>query len=70
MDYIEIDECRVSGSKNLVEVLDLGLQSLTGVFPDSKKTKVTEGPLKLVLCPDSQLLQLKHNYNLSEYDLF
>ena len=66
MNYIEIDECRISGSKNLVEVLDLGVQSLTGVFPASKQTKVTEGPLKLVLCPDSQLLQLKHNYNLSE----
>jgi hypothetical protein len=66
MNYTEIDQCRISGSKNLVEVLDLGTQSLTGVFPSSKQAKVTEGPLKLVLCPDSQLLQLKHNYDLSE----
>ncbi len=66
MNYTEIDQCRISGSKNLVEVLDLGIQSLTGVFPSSKQAKVTEGPLKLVLCPDSQLLQLKHNYDLSE----
>src|SRR6056300_1283832 len=66
MHYKEIDQCRISGSKNLIEVLDLGIQSLTGVFPSSKKDNVTEAPLKLVLCLDSQLLQLKHNYNLSE----
>lgn len=66
MHYKEIDQCRISRSKNLIEVLDLGVQSLTGVFPSSDKENVTEGPLKLVLCPDSQLLQLKHNYNLSE----
>lgn len=66
MRHKEIDECRISGSKNLIEVLDLGVQSLTGVFPSSKQDYVTEGPLKLALCPDSQLLQLKHNYDLSE----
>ena len=66
MNYVELNQCRVSNSKNLIEVLDLGHQSLTGVFPSSVNTKVTHGPLKLVLCPDSQLLQLKHNYNLLE----
>ena len=66
MNYKEIDRCRISGSTNLVEVLDLGVQSLTGVFPSSKQDTVTKGPLKLVLCKDSKLLQLKHNYDLSE----
>ncbi len=64
--YQEIQGCRVSGSKNLVSVLNLGYQDLTGVFPKSASQKVTCGPLELVWCPDSGLLQLKHTYNASE----
>jgi hypothetical protein len=57
----EISACRVSGSKDLVSVLNLGRQALTGVFPRTAKEPVTEGPLELVWCPDSGLLQLKHS---------
>jgi len=64
--YVEINACRVSGSKNLVTVLDLGHQALTGVFPSDSATPVTVGPLQLVWCPDSGLLQLKHSYAASE----
>jgi len=64
-NYREIEACRVSGSKHLVSVLDLGRQSLTGVFPKSKE-KITEGPLELVWCPQSGLLQLKHSYDPGE----
>jgi C-methyltransferase C-terminal domain/Putative zinc binding domain/Methyltransferase domain len=64
--YVEINACRVSGSKNLVTVLDLGHQALTGVFPNDSATPVTVGPLQLVWCPDSGLLQLKHSYAASE----
>lgn len=64
--YQEIQGCRVSGSKNLVSVLNLGYQDLTGVFPKSASQQVTCGPLELVWCPDSGLLQLKHSYNASE----
>ncbi|KXS32074.1 MAG: putative S-adenosyl-dependent methyltransferase [Candidatus Gallionella acididurans] len=64
--YQEIQGCRVSGSKNLVSVLNLGYQDLTGVFPKSASQQVTCGPLELVWCPDSGLLQLKHTYNASE----
>ena len=62
----EIESCRISGSKNLITVLDLGLQSLTGVFPKKLDTPITEGPLQLVWCPDSGLLQLRHSYDLAE----
>ena len=62
----EIDRCRVSGSTHLVTVLDLGEQSLTGVFPRDRARKVTTGPLQLAWCPDSGLLQLKHSYSISE----
>ena len=61
-----IDKCRVSGSTNLLSVLSLGDQALTGVFPESAATPVTVGPLELVWCPDSGLLQLAHVYEASE----
>lgn len=63
--YKQIDGCRVSGSKNLITVLQLGHQELTGVFP-APGQPVTSGPLDLVWCPDSGLLQLNHTYNSSE----
>jgi hypothetical protein len=64
--YKEIKECRISGSKNLINVLSLGEQNLTGVFPKSKSEQITKGPLDLVWCPDSGLLQLKQSYSLDE----
>jgi C-methyltransferase C-terminal domain/Putative zinc binding domain/Methyltransferase domain len=64
--YKEIDKCRMSGSKNLVSVLNLGHQVLTGVFPKSTSEKITSGPLELVWCPDGGLLQLRHSYDPGE----
>jgi hypothetical protein len=64
--YKEIAECRVGGGTNLVTVLQLGYQALTGIFPRSARETVTSGPLELVWCPDSGLLQLKHSYEPSE----
>ena len=64
--YTEITECRVDHSRNLVSVLNLGEQALTGVFPKTVSEPVTVGPLELVWCPSSGLLQLKHSYESSE----
>jgi len=64
--YTEIKKCRISGSTNLITVLSLGEQYLTGVFPKSIDEKITKGPLDLVWCPDSGLLQMKHSYSLDE----
>ena len=61
-NFKAIDRCRVSGSKNLVSVLDLGEQVLTGVFPASKDEFVESGPLELLWCPDSHLVQLRHSF--------
>lgn len=61
-----ITQCRVSKSTNLISVLSLGDQALTGVFPPSKETPVTVGPLELVWCPDSGLVQLAHVYEPGE----
>ena len=64
--YREISKCRISGSTNLLTVLSLGEQCLTGVFPKTSTESVTKGPLDLVWCPDSGLLQLKQSYSLDE----
>ncbi|MHB8473438.1 MAG: class I SAM-dependent methyltransferase [Gammaproteobacteria bacterium] len=66
IDYNKINTCRISKSKNLISVLNLGHQALTGVFPLNAEEQVTVGPLELVWCPDSGLLQLNHTYNSSE----
>ena len=64
--YNEISTCRISKSINLINVLSLGEQYLTGVFPKNINDKITKGPLDLVWCPDSGLLQLKQSYNSDE----
>jgi len=64
--YRKIEKCRVSGTKHLVSVLNLGHQALTGVFPKSDKDNVTIGPLELVWCQNSGLLQLQHSYDANE----
>lgn len=61
-----INKCRISGESNLVDILSLGDQYLTGVFPSSKEEKITKGPLDLVWAKESGLLQLKHSYDLGE----
>ncbi len=65
-NYSALQNCRVSGSRRLIPVLDLGEHALTGVFPRSPAEKVTTGPLRLLWCPDSGLLQLAHSYDLDE----
>ncbi len=64
--HSEIKKCRISRSSNLITVLSLGEQYLTGVFPKSKEEEVSKGPLDLVWCPDGGLLQLKQSYSLDE----
>ena len=64
--YKEITKCRISSSSNLMNVLSLGNQYLTGVFPKSKEEKVTIGPVDMVWCPESGLLQMRQSYSLEE----
>lgn len=66
-----INACRMCGNRDLVEVVDLGIQYLTGVFPAIADEKgLTKGPLRLVKCHGNGnacgLLQLKHSYNPTE----
>jgi len=64
--YTEITKCRICKDNNLIEVLSLGEQCLTGVFPQNKNDQITKGPLELVSCPKCGLLQLKHSFSLGE----
>lgn len=71
----EITNCRICGNKNLVPVLNLGRQYLTGIFPETKNSSLPSGPLEIVKCHNDMdnnknrycnLLQLKHSYDLDK----
>ncbi len=64
--YKAVTRCRANGSNNLLTVLSLGNQALTGIFPRDVKQPITVGPLDLVWCQDSGLLQLAHSYDPGE----
>jgi len=70
--YTEVRRCRICGNPNLVSVLDLGMQALTGVFPRSSDVDAPKGPLELVKCVTGGggsvcgLTQLRHTYEASE----
>jgi NDP-4-keto-2,6-dideoxyhexose 3-C-methyltransferase len=65
--YKELDACRICGNTDLVPILDLGHQALTGVFPKHKHEMVPEAPLELVKCNETSaddscgLVQLRHS---------
>ena len=68
--YTRTGKCRICGNTELVTVLDLGVQALTGTFPHEKNASITRGPLRLVKCMGGEaacgLLQLEHSYDLRE----
>jgi NDP-4-keto-2,6-dideoxyhexose 3-C-methyltransferase len=67
--YNKLEKCRICENKNLIKVLDLGVQFLTGVFPKNKDQKITSGPVQLVKCSGKDscgLLQLAHSYDIDE----
>ncbi len=70
--FYKINGCRICGNRDLVSVLCLGEQYLTGVFPRVRDANITTGPLELVACQtkghDSAcgLVQLRHTFNLNE----
>lgn len=66
MLYREISQCRLCLGRKLTDVFDLGHQSLTGIFPKSADESVAAGPLRLTKCDDCDLVQLRHDYDLSK----
>lgn len=67
-----IERCRICGNTNLVPIINLGDQYLTGIFPNTKERKITSGPLELVKCMAANgedncgLVQLGHSYEMCE----
>ncbi|MFJ6696923.1 class I SAM-dependent methyltransferase [Streptomyces sp. NPDC091272] len=57
-----VDRCRICDNTELLPVLDLGPQALTGVFPRSRDEDVPRVPLELVRCSPGgcELVQLRH----------
>ena len=68
--YRTIENCRICGNTQLSQVLDLGEQVLTGVFPKSRLDAIARAPLVLVKCMGGGetcgLLQLRHSCEPTE----
>jgi len=70
--YKKIDSCRICGNTNLETIINLGTQSLTGIFPKSRDEKITRGPLELIKCVNGGetevcgLVQLRHSFDANE----
>ena len=57
----QIKTCRSCGHEgNFIEVMNLGEQYISD-FVDSENDQGTKVPLELILCPNCNLLQLRHN---------
>jgi len=63
-NYKRIEQCRAGGG-DLIDVLSLGDQAMTGIFPKPGEV-VPTAPLTLAWSPVSGLLQLRHTCSLPE----
>lgn len=62
----EISACRLCRGKQLLPVLDFGVQALSTRFPNVGEPDAPLAPLTLVRCSDCALVQLKHDFDLDE----
>jgi hypothetical protein len=58
----KIEFCRICGSSDLNFILDLGMQPLSGVFPERGESDPPSGPLIILKCEKCDLVQLAHDY--------
>ncbi len=69
--FAKTRRCRICGNQNLVAIVNVGIQSQTGVFPTSPEMELTRGPLELVKCHGNDaeccgLVQLANSYEPAE----
>lgn len=66
VDYLTIGGCRACGNRELITILDLGVQALTGVFPRRAEDPDLVAPLELVKCSPAGcgLVQLRHDADM------
>lgn len=57
-----ITSCRICGSSELRDTVDLGTQMLTGVFPKQADADLPASPLVLTWCTSCGLLQLRDSH--------
>jgi hypothetical protein len=58
----KIESCRICQSADLNFILDLGIQPLSGVFPERGESDPPSGPLIILKCGKCDLVQLAHDY--------
>lgn len=66
VNYTEQKFCRICNNSDLLEVLSLGNQYLSGIFPKSENQKLISAPLALIKCVGKDscgLVQMKYNFN-------
>ncbi len=61
--YENIQNCRISGSSNLINILEFGVQPLANALKKAPDEIEDKFPLTLMFCPDSSLVQLKETIN-------
>lgn len=64
--FHEINGCRICQRTELVPVMDLGVQALTGRFPQRDEDDPPKAPLVLVRCVGCGLVQLRHTVDPKE----
>lgn len=72
MKINEIKKCRICGNPDLIPILNLGVQALSGRFPSEDEPDPPKASLELVKCNNTKdsnacgLLQLKHSVSPDE----
>ena len=67
-----VEKCRICGNRDLIPIIDLGTQTLSGRFPAAGETDPPKAPLEVVKCNSPQksshcgLVQLKHSVTPEE----
>jgi len=61
-----ISGCRVCAGVELDEIINLGNQPLSGVFPKSASDSISAGELQLMRCANCGLVQLGQNFPMNE----
>ena len=64
--FHEIAQCRICRSRDLVPVIDLGRQALTGRFPAKTEPDPPSAPLVVVRCTQCGLVQLRYSVDTGE----
>ena len=66
--YREAKQCRICGNPDLLQIIDLGEQYVTGVFPRTRHPHLLKGPVQLLKCYGENpgdfcgLVQLRHTF--------